>query len=171
MGWTEQQVREYTQRRLRQEEPARRKMQDKFVERVAEERQADAGRQLLRCIRTVRDKLPPRSTSKTPKAHEARYSLPVVLAFFKEMGLPEPVPEYRFDPTRKWRFDFAFVNAKLALEIQGSIFSGGRHTRGAALLKEYEKLSNAAIQGWRVMFFIPSEICMTNTAEMIRQAL
>lgn len=121
---------------------------------------------------------------KAPKAHGAKYSLPVVLAWFEECGLPKPVPEYRFDPERKWRFDFAWPDASigkwgsencelrpLALEVNGGIFSAGAHVRGAALMREYEKLNRAAVLGWRILFVTPDQLCLTSTADMIRQAL
>jgi len=34
-------------------------------------------------------------------------------------GLPEPEREYRFHPRRKWRFDAAWPDAKLAVEVEG----------------------------------------------------
>jgi hypothetical protein len=73
-------------------------------------------------------------------------------------GLPEPVPELRFAPPRRWRFDWAFVPQKLAVEVQGGLFVNGRHSRGAALLKEHEKLNAAAAAGWRVVFVTPQQI-------------
>ena len=73
-------------------------------------------------------------------------------------GLPQPVPEYRFHPQRRWRFDWAFVGPKLALEVQGGIFTQGRHTRGAGLLKEFDKLNSAAALGWRVCFVTPTQM-------------
>lgn len=73
-------------------------------------------------------------------------------------GLPVPVAEYRFHPTRKWRFDWAWPEQRVALEVQGGIFSSGRHVRGAALLKEYEKLNTAARLGWRVLYCTPAQL-------------
>lgn len=73
-------------------------------------------------------------------------------------GLPVPVAEYRFHPTRKWRFDWAWPEQRVALEVQGGIFSSGRHVRGAALLKEYEKLNTAARLGWRVFYCTPAQL-------------
>ena len=72
-------------------------------------------------------------------------------------GLPEPVPEYQFASPRKWRFDWALVNEKIAIEIQGGIFTGGRHVRGPSLLKEMEKLNAAACIGWRIIYLTPQQ--------------
>jgi hypothetical protein len=98
-----------------------------------------------------------------------RYDPRIVTAWFKEHGL-NAVPEYQFAPPRKWRFDFAFEN-RVALEVQGGIFSGGRHTRGAALLKEMEKLNTAAKMGWRVLYCIPQNLCFMETVDMVKEAL
>ncbi len=107
----------------------------------------------------------------SPKAYNSKYSIPVVLAFFKEMGLPKPVPEYQFDPNRKWRFDFCFVVNKLAVECDGGLFSGGAHVRGAFLIRDHEKKNRAAIMGFRIFYCTPQNLCTVETAEMIREAL
>ena len=100
-----------------------------------------------------------------------KYNPKVVTAYFEEFGIPGPVYEHKFHPTRKWRFDLAWPEHKLALEVQGGIHVRGRHTRGAALLKEWEKLNTAAAMGWRVMFCQPEDLCWNETAEMIKEAL
>ena len=68
----------------------------------------------------------------------------------KAVGLPAPEREYKFHPTRKWRFDFAWPEKKLAVEIQGGLYVNGGHNRGAAMEKEYEKLGEAMKMGWNV---------------------
>lgn len=73
-------------------------------------------------------------------------------------GLPLPIAEHKFCPTRKWRHDFYWPQARVALENQGAIFTGGRHTRGAALLKEHEKLNASVCAGNRVLFSTPQTI-------------
>ena len=77
-----------------------------------------------------------------------------VLALDRQMqlaGLPVPVAEYRFHPVRRWRFDYALPELKIGLEIDGAVFTQGRHTRGAGVEKDMEKLNEAAILGWRVL--------------------
>lgn len=63
--------------------------------------------------------------------------------------------EYRFHPTRKHRFDFAFPSQKLAVEIDGRGRRGheGRHHSFTGASKDAEKLNAAAKLGWRVMRF------------------
>ncbi len=59
----------------------------------------------------------------------------------------------------------------LAVEVQGGIFIQGRHSRGAALLKEWEKLNTAAILGWRILYCQPQDLLKKEMAETIKQAL
>lgn len=100
-----------------------------------------------------------------------RYNEAVVLAYFREMGLPVPVTEFKFCETRKWRFDFCFLEGQVALEVQGGNFAGGSHTRGARLLKEYEKLNEAAALGYRVLYVMPAELCLKETVDLIKRCL
>lgn len=81
----------------------------------------------------------------------------LIRAYAKAAGLPEPVPEYVFAAPRKWRFDYAWPDQKVALEVQGGLFIKGRHTQGSWLLKEHEKLNTAAALGWRVCYCTPTE--------------
>lgn len=59
--------------------------------------------------------------------------------------------QYRFHPVRKWRFDFAFVDAKVAIEVDGGTFSGGRHTRATGYDEDCRKRAEAMLLGWRVL--------------------
>jgi very-short-patch-repair endonuclease len=65
----------------------------------------------------------------------------------------EYVTEHRFAPPRKWRFDIAILDSRLAIEIDGGTWVGGRHTSGAGYEKDCEKLNAAVIEGWRVLRF------------------
>lgn len=66
-------------------------------------------------------------------------------------GLPRPVSELRFAPPRRWRFDFAWEHIRLACEVEGAVFAGGRHTRGLGFEKDAEKYAEALLRGWRVL--------------------
>lgn len=71
----------------------------------------------------------------------------------KAERLVKPEREYRFHPTRKWRFDFAWPDRKLAVELEGAVWTNGRHTRGSGFVADMEKYNAAALMGWRVVRF------------------
>ena len=78
--------------------------------------------------------------------------------------------EYEFaKPARNWRFDFALLEYKIAVECQGGIYSGGAHNRGAYMTKEYEKLNYATALGWRVFFVSPKRTSAAGTAAVSKQ--
>jgi len=87
------------------------------------------------------------------------------------VGLPRPVAEHKFHPTRKWRFDFAWPDHMLALEVDGGVWSNGRHTRGSGRVKDMEKQTEAAVLGWRLMYCQPKEIRTGEIVDTIRRAI
>lgn len=85
------------------------------------------------------------------------------------LGLPEPVSEYRFHPVRKWRFDFAYPDKKIAFEVDGGIWSAGRHNRGSGYEGDAEKYNQAAINGWYVFRFTSGMIGDHRSTEILEQ--
>jgi very-short-patch-repair endonuclease len=65
--------------------------------------------------------------------------------------LPMPVAEYKFHPTRKWRFDWCWPDQKVALEIEGGVYATGRHTRGKGYENDCRKYNAALLHGWKVL--------------------
>ena len=92
-------------------------------------------------------------------------------AYCKRANLPEPLSEYKFDVARKWRFDFAWPIYKIALEVEGGIWSGGRHVRGRGFLGDIDKYNTATVSGWRVLRCTPQTLFNHQTLEMIKQLL
>jgi hypothetical protein len=88
-------------------------------------------------------------------------------------GLPAPAREYQFNPSRKWRFDFAWIEptGMVAVEVEGGSFSGGRHVRGAGFEADMEKYNDAALRGWKVLRVTPRMIEDGRALWWIRQAL
>lgn len=69
-----------------------------------------------------------------------------------EEALPaEAEREFRFCPPRLWRFDFAWPKLALAVEVEGAVWTGGRHTRGGGFTQDAEKYATAMLLGWRVL--------------------
>jgi very-short-patch-repair endonuclease len=85
----------------------------------------------------------------------------------KLTGLPSPAREYRFHPKRRWRFDFAWPLYKVAAEVDGGIYSRGRHVRGSGFERDAEKRNAAVLDGWRVLHFTPRQVKSGNAARTI----
>lgn len=66
-------------------------------------------------------------------------------------NLPAPIQEFRFAPPRRWRFDFAWPDRMVALEVEGGTWISGAHTRGGHFESDAEKYNEAALAGWRVL--------------------
>ncbi len=61
--------------------------------------------------------------------------------------------EYRFHPSRLWRFDLAVPSKKIAFEYEGIFRGNTRHVRNTGYSKDCEKYNHAALLGWRVYRF------------------
>lgn len=95
---------------------------------------------------------------------------PLFLKVLEAVELPLPVAEHRFCE-RRWRFDYAWLAQKIALEVEGGVWTGGRHTRGAGFVKDMEKYNHAAALGWRVLRCTPSTLCRNDTIELLKTTL
>lgn len=100
----------------------------------------------------------PKRSPRLPVAPAAHPYLKLVTALCADRAWPLPVSEYQFNPDRRWRFDLAWPEQYIAVEIQGGLFTQGRHTQAAALRREYEKLNDAAIAGWCVLLILPEDV-------------
>jgi very-short-patch-repair endonuclease len=94
----------------------------------------------------------------------------------RDVGLPEPEREYRFHPTRRWRFDFAWPDYMLAAEVEGGVWVRGAHNRGAGFIKDCIKYNEAALLGWTVLRFAGAMItdgvaldCLEQMLERLRE--
>lgn len=99
----------------------------------------------IRLVETIEMKRPPiPATSGKDKLSQQFVRL------WEMCGGPALVTELRFHPDRRWRFDFAHEASKVAIEINGGIWSNGRHVRGTGYLNDREKVNAATALGWRV---------------------
>lgn len=83
----------------------------------------------------------------------------------------EVVREYRFHPTRRWRFDYAIPSLRIAIEIDGGVWVGGRHNNPTGYLGDLDKFNAAATMGWVVLKFTPKQQYLTSTLDTIRTAV
>lgn len=74
-------------------------------------------------------------------------------------------------PERKWRFDLAWPERRLAVEVDGGIWTGGRHTSGKGYTNDCEKVNTATVEGWRVLRVVPAQIKSGQAVEWIRACM
>ena len=99
---------------------------------------------------------PPRPA--TPILERHRGGLYPLVLLCRDADLPEPMPEWRFDAIRGWRFDYAWIYQKVAVEVDGGVWIGGRHNRGAGFIEDQRKLNCATLHGWRVLRYTPDRL-------------
>lgn len=100
-------------------------------------------------------------------------------------GLPEPALEHKFHPTRGWLLDAAWLDRKLAVEVEGGIWSkaGGKpcqlcgqapkgaHGRGKGILRDMEKANALAEMGWALLRFTPQQVSDGDAILVLRRIL
>jgi very-short-patch-repair endonuclease len=80
-----------------------------------------------------------------------------------------PEREYVFHPKRRWRFDFAFPDRKLAVEVEGGM--GGRHQRRAGFEGDAYKYNDAAKLGWFVLRYTTAMVTRGDAIDDVREML
>ena len=88
-------------------------------------------------------------------ANEARDKI-YMAALRQEWPCVDWVAEHKFHPVRRWRFDFAAPAAMVAIEIEGGVWTRGRHSRGVGMVADMQKYNSAAAIGWSVIRVTPA---------------
>ena len=85
----------------------------------------------------------------------------------------EIITEHRFHPTRRWRFDYAILEHKIAIEKDGGVWmkGGGAHSRPQNILRDMEKLTQANVLGWTVIRRTPDQLNTRETLDLIKQTI
>lgn len=90
----------------------------------------------------------------------------------KVLRLPLPEREYRFHKDRRWRFDLAWPQLKIAFEVEGGIWlKRGGHTTGVGYSANMEKYNAATLLGWAVYRVTPAHIKDGYARGLIEKAL
>ena len=79
--------------------------------------------------------------------------------------------EFRFHQARRWRFDFAHPESKIAVEVEGGAWGNGRHNRPAGFIADMEKYNQAALMGWVVLRYTPQQVASGEAVNQIEGAL
>lgn len=80
---------------------------------------------------------------------------PLFLGICKEIGIDEPVTEWQYARPRKWAFDYAWPEHRVALEVEGGGWIAGGHNSGQGFLEDIERYNAAAERGWLVVRCVP----------------
>jgi len=89
------------------------------------------------------------------KKHEAAFLFQI-----QSLGIKEPVQQFKFRETRKWRVDFAWPERKLAVEIEGGIWrrGGGAHSHPVNIERDIDKGNALAMAGYHLLRFTDKHI-------------
>ena len=87
------------------------------------------------------------------------------------LGLTGYVREYQAMKGRKFRFDFAWLEQRLLVEVNGGTYTKGAHSTGVGIARDYEKANLAVLQGWHVLSFDGKSVKDGTAVEVIRKAL
>lgn len=108
--------------------------------------------------------------TKRPKRNR-RDATRVLLQHLELHGITGFTREHRFHPVRRWRLDFAHAGKKIALEIEGITFEGGRHQRMEGYTRDCAKYAEAVLFGWMLIRVTPGMVLEGSAIEYLRRAL
>ena len=89
---------------------------------------------------------------------KSTYFETLILNRIEKSKLPLPEKEYQFCLPRKFRFDFAWPDLKIAIEAEGGVWIRGGHVRGTGYIQNCKKYNMATLLGWRVLRYTPDMI-------------
>ncbi len=98
------------------------------------------------------------------------------LSLLAAHNVPPPKREYLFakELGRRWRFDCAWPDKKAAAELEGGVWTRGRHVRGKGFEGDCDKMNAATLLGWRVLRLTASKLrqdpvgCIEMVQELLR---
>lgn len=98
------------------------------------------------------------------------------VAFFDRNGFC-CYPEFKFAPKRRWRIDYLVFKVyesttiKVALEVEGGVWSFGRHTRGSGFVKDMEKYNEVARQQMFIIRVTPIQLFTNYTIGLLKDII
>jgi very-short-patch-repair endonuclease len=97
----------------------------------------------------------PKVKSSKPKGSKIKGWIELNLHYWCQGKGLALLKEHRFDEIRKWRFDFAIKERKVAIEYNGIMSEKSRHTTVSGYTGDMDKINAASSQGWTVLQYTP----------------
>ena len=72
-------------------------------------------------------------------------------ATWRLLGGPELETEHVFHPERKWRADYLHRPSMTIIELEGGVYSKGRHTRAGGFIEDCFKYNAATMLNYRLI--------------------
>lgn len=87
-------------------------------------------------------------------------------------GIEAPVREFKFHESRGWKFDYAWPDLRIALEVEGVVYQkggqlGGRHVHASGFREDTHKYGEAFRLGWTLLRVLPEQLSSGLAAEWL----
>ena len=119
----------------------------------------------------MREKVINKTRRRKILASTASAQLDLFASYLRQHTGEKVVKEYKFHEVRRWRFDYAFPECKVAIEVDGAVWTLGRHNRPAGYINDMEKLNTAASMGWLVLRITPDDRFLLTTRQMVEATI
>ena len=138
----------------------------RFTEEFVKQHQAKHGKGVVAVAEAVKPKKKPNTTRRT-KLEQS------LTAQLERIDVPEWVEEYKFHSIRDWRFDFAWPDLQIAVEVEGLIHNAtqGGHQTMKGYTANCEKYNEATLWNWQVYRFTNPMVKSGEAAVLIQRAL
>lgn len=116
--------------------------------------------------RSVKD-IPAAKRVSTRSKLEADY-----VAQLERIEVPAFEINYRWHSVREWRWDVAFVDDKVAVEIDGVRRDGkGDHQTEKGMTNDYQKVAEGVLWGWTILRFTRTMVASGEAAELTQRVI
>lgn len=78
---------------------------------------------------------------------------------------------HSYEHGRNWRCDFAWPDLRLIVEVEGGLYTQGRHVRPSGFTKDLQKYNEIAAAGWKLLRFSRREVTSGEALNVIRRVI
>jgi very-short-patch-repair endonuclease len=79
--------------------------------------------------------------------------------------------EVQFHSKRKFKFDYAIPELKIAIEQEGGVYTKQAHGSVTGILRDIEKYTLAASCGWVILRFLPNQMLTDYAFDTIKRTV